>query len=72
MAEVWGIDKVFVRTLDPTLTVAASHAIAGHVRANVKRQLPWVADVLVSARRTLPQLHRDSFGVRTRESKLVV
>ena len=59
VAEVRGIDKVFVRKtglqyhidlhieVDPTLTVAASHAIAGHVRANLKRELPWVADVLV-------------------------
>ena len=59
VAQVRGIDKVFVRKtglqyhvdlhieLDPTLTVAASHAIAGHVRANLKRELPWVADVFV-------------------------
>ena len=33
--------------VDPTLTVAASHAIAGHVRATVRRELPWVADALV-------------------------
>lgn len=59
VAGVRGIDKVFVRKtglqyhvdlhieVDPALTVAASHAIAGHVRAKVKRELPWVADVLV-------------------------
>jgi cation diffusion facilitator family transporter len=59
VAEVRGIDKVFARKtglqyhidlhieVDPTLTVAASHAIAGHVRATLKRELPWVADVLV-------------------------
>lgn len=33
--------------VDPTLTVAASHAIGGRVRATLKRELPWVADVLV-------------------------
>jgi divalent metal cation (Fe/Co/Zn/Cd) transporter len=33
--------------VDPTLTVAASHAIAGHVRATLKRELSWVADVMV-------------------------
>ena len=59
VAEVEGTDKVFVRKsglqyhvdlhieVDPTLTVAASHAIAGRVRAILKRQLPWVADVLI-------------------------
>ncbi len=59
VAGVQGIDKVFARKtglqyhidlhieVDPTLTVAASHAIAGHVRATLKRDLPWVADVLV-------------------------
>jgi cation diffusion facilitator family transporter len=53
------IDKVFARKTGlqhhidlhlevlPTLTVAASHAIAGHVRATLKRELPWVADVMV-------------------------
>ncbi len=56
---VQGIDKVFGRKtglkyhidlhieVAPTLTVAASHAIAGHVRATLKQELPWVADVLV-------------------------
>lgn len=56
---VQGIDKVFARKTGlqhhidlhvevlPTLTVAASHAIAGHVRATLKDQLPWIADVLV-------------------------
>jgi cation diffusion facilitator family transporter len=59
VAGVQGIDKVFARKsglqylvdlhieVDPTLTVAASHAIAGHVRATLKRELSWVADVLV-------------------------
>jgi cation diffusion facilitator family transporter len=31
----------------PSLTVAQSHEIAGHVRSEIKRRLPWVADVLV-------------------------
>ena len=59
VAGVQGIDKVFARKtglqyhidlhieVDPTLTVAQSHAIAGRVRATLKRDLPWVADVLV-------------------------
>ena len=59
VAGVQGIDKVFARKsglqylvdlhieVDPTLTVAASHAIAGRVRATLKRQLSWVADVMV-------------------------
>jgi cation diffusion facilitator family transporter len=59
VADVRGIDKVFARKtglqyhidlhieVDPTLTVASSHAIAGQVRATLKRELPWVADVLV-------------------------
>jgi cation diffusion facilitator family transporter len=33
--------------VDPLLTVAASHEIAGRVRATVRAELPWVADVLV-------------------------
>lgn len=56
---VEGVDKVFARKsglqyfvdlhieVDPTLTVAASHAIAGHARATLKRECSWVADVLV-------------------------
>lgn len=59
VAGVQDIEKVFARKtglqyhidlhieVDPTLTVAASHAIAGHVRATLKRDLPWVADILV-------------------------
>lgn len=59
VAGVAGIDKVFARKtglqyhvdlhieVDPALTVAASHVIAGHVRSTLKRQLPWVADVLI-------------------------
>jgi cation diffusion facilitator family transporter len=59
VAGVEGIDKVFGRKtglqyhldlhveVNPALTVAASHAIAGHVRATLKRDLPWIADVLV-------------------------
>ena len=59
VAGVRGIDKVFARKtglqhhidlhieVDPLLTVAASHAIAGRVRATLKHELPWVADVLV-------------------------
>ncbi|MDT7588731.1 MAG: hypothetical protein QOE32_6281 [Pseudonocardiales bacterium] len=59
VAGVQGVDKVLARKtglqyhidlhieVDPTLTVAASHTIAGRVRATLKRELPWVADVLV-------------------------
>jgi len=59
VAEVQGVDKVFARKtglqyhidlhieVDPTLTVAASHAIGGRVRATLKRELPWVADALI-------------------------
>jgi cation diffusion facilitator family transporter len=59
VAGVQGIDKVHARKtglqyhidlhieVDPMLTVAASHAIAGHVRSKLKTDLPWVADVLV-------------------------
>jgi cation diffusion facilitator family transporter len=56
---VRGIDKVVARKtglqyhidlhieVDPELTVAASHGIAGRVRAKLKSDLDWVADVLV-------------------------
>ncbi|MDO8793569.1 MAG: cation diffusion facilitator family transporter [Vicinamibacterales bacterium] len=59
VAGVRGIDKVFARKtglqyhidlhieVEPTQTIAAAHAIGGHVRATLKRELPWVADVLV-------------------------
>lgn len=33
--------------VDPAQTLAASHAIGVHVRATLKRELSWVADVLV-------------------------
>jgi len=56
---VWGVDKTYARKtgftyhvdlhieVDPALTVAASHQIAGHVRSLVRARLGWVADVLV-------------------------
>jgi len=56
---VWGLDKVRARKtgfkyhvdlhieVDPALTVAASHVIAGRVRGRVRERLGWVADVLV-------------------------
>ena len=56
---VLGVEKVFARKtglqyhidlhieVDPTATIAASHSIGGHVRATLRRELPWVADVLV-------------------------
>jgi cation diffusion facilitator family transporter len=33
--------------VDGRMTVDASHQVAGHVRAEIRRRLPWVADVLV-------------------------
>ena len=56
---VVGVEKRFARKtglqyhvdlhieVDPQLTVAASHDIASEVRITLKRDLPWVADVLV-------------------------
>jgi cation diffusion facilitator family transporter len=56
---VAGVDKTFARKtgfqyhvdihieVDPHLTVAESHEIAGQVRRVVRAQLGWVADVLV-------------------------
>ena len=56
---VRGIDKIRARKtgfkyhvdlhieVDPRLTVAASHVIAGRVRTRVRAELTWVADVLV-------------------------
>jgi cation diffusion facilitator family transporter len=56
---VRGIDKVLARKsglqyhvdlhveVDPALSVAAAHAIGGRVRASLKTELDWVADVLV-------------------------
>jgi cation diffusion facilitator family transporter len=56
---VQGVDKAHARKtgtqyhvdlhveVDPVLTVAAAHAIAGHVRSRVRADLDWVADVLV-------------------------
>ncbi len=56
---VSGVDKIFARKtgfhyhvdlhleVDPVLTVAAAHAIAGEVRSLVRAELGWVADVLV-------------------------
>ena len=56
---VLGVDKIYARKtgftyhvdvhveVDPALTVATSHVIAGRVRSLVREQLGWVADVLV-------------------------
>jgi cation diffusion facilitator family transporter len=56
---VAGVDKAFARKtgftwhvdihveVDPAMTVAASHEIAGAVRRHVRSEVPWVADVLV-------------------------
>ena len=56
---VIGVDKTFARKtgftwhvdihveVDPAMTVAASHEIAGSVRSRVRSEVNWVADVLV-------------------------
>ena len=56
---VAGVDKAFARKtgftwhvdihveVDPSMTVAASHEIAGAVRRRVRSEVRWVADVLV-------------------------
>ena len=56
---VLGVDKIYARKtgfryhvdlhieVDPELTVAASHVIAGRVRSRLRERLGWVADVLV-------------------------
>ena len=56
---VRGVDKAFARKtglqyhvdlhieVDPQLSVAAAHDIGGQVRARVRSELAWVADVLV-------------------------
>jgi cation diffusion facilitator family transporter len=56
---VLGVDKSYARKtgfryhvdlhvqVDPDLTVATSHVISGRVRAQVRDQVGWVADVLV-------------------------
>ncbi len=56
---VGGVDKAYARKtgmtyhvdlhieVDPALSVAAAHAVAGQVRHRVRAGLPWVADVLV-------------------------
>lgn len=74
VAGVEGIDKVFARKsglqyhvdlhieVDPALTVAASHAIAGRVRATLKHRLPWVADVLVHVEPSLSLETRPSLS----------
>ncbi len=33
--------------VDPELTVAASHAIAGHVRSHIRDTISWVADAII-------------------------
>jgi len=56
---VLGVEKTYARKtgfkyhvdlhieVDPSLTVAESHVIAGHVRGRVRGQIGWIADVLV-------------------------
>ena len=33
--------------VDPAMSVADAHVVAGHVRGRIRTDLPWVADVLV-------------------------
>jgi cation diffusion facilitator family transporter len=59
VAGVRGVDKTFARKtgfryhvdlhieVDPHLSVAEAHALAGQVRSRLREQLGWVADVLV-------------------------
>jgi len=66
---VQGIDKVLARKsglqyhidlhveVRSTLTVAESHAIAGHVRSRLRQELPWVHDVLVHVEPTHAARH---------------
>ena len=56
---VLGVEKLLARKtglqyhvdlhieVDPAMTVRASHEVAARVRATLREQLPWVADVLV-------------------------
>jgi divalent metal cation (Fe/Co/Zn/Cd) transporter len=56
---VLGVDKSYARKtgfkyhvdlhieVDPGMTVANAHMVAGQVRSRVREQLGWVADVLV-------------------------
>jgi cation diffusion facilitator family transporter len=57
--EVWTVEKLFARKtglryhvdlhlqVDPEMTVAASHEVAGRVRHHLRENLPAVADVLI-------------------------
>lgn len=59
VADVAGVEKCFARKtglkyhvdlhleVDPEMTVRDSHEVATRVRDRIRRQLPWVADVLV-------------------------
>ena len=63
---VMAVEKLFARKtglqyhvdlhieVDPAMTVMASHEIATRVRAALKRDLPWVADVLVHVEPAAP------------------
>ena len=56
---VQGVDKAYARKtglqyhvdlhieVDPGMSVADAHVVAGHVRGRIRTDLPWVADVLV-------------------------
>jgi cation diffusion facilitator family transporter len=57
--DVWAVEKVYARKtgfqyhvdlhlhVDPSMTVASSHEVAGRVRSRIRERLPRVADVLV-------------------------
>lgn len=69
---VLGVDKSYARKtgfryhvdlhieVDPSLTVAESHVIAGQVRSRVRDELGWVADVLVHVEPAAPAASRSA------------
>lgn len=71
VAGALGVEKCFARKtglryhvdlhleVDPDLTVRDSHSIAEQVRNKVKRDLPWVADVLVHVEPYPPGLRQN-------------
>jgi cation diffusion facilitator family transporter len=63
---VQGVDKAYARKtgmqyhvdlhieVDPAMSVADAHVVAGHVRGRIRTDLPWVADVLVHVEPAAP------------------
>jgi cation diffusion facilitator family transporter len=44
--------------VDPAMSVADAHAIAGHVRSHLRTAVPWVADVIVHVEPAAPSVSR--------------